>query len=46
VTIITRSDGSTQVAYDGAPLYTYAGDGKAGDANGQGSGGAWFVAAP
>jgi predicted lipoprotein with Yx(FWY)xxD motif len=46
VTITTRADGSKQVAYNGAPLYTFAGDQKAGDANGQGSGGNWFVAAP
>jgi predicted lipoprotein with Yx(FWY)xxD motif len=29
-----RSDGSTQVSYNGWPLYTYAGDSKPGDANG------------
>jgi predicted lipoprotein with Yx(FWY)xxD motif len=31
-----RSDGTTQVTYKGHPLYTYAGDAKAGDTLGQG----------
>jgi predicted lipoprotein with Yx(FWY)xxD motif/plastocyanin len=43
---ITRDDGSTQVTYDGAPLYYYKGDQKAGDTNGQGLNGFWFVATP
>ena len=41
---ITRPDGSTQAAYDGHPLYTYAGDTAPGQANGNGknlSGGVW-----
>ncbi len=42
---ITRSDGTMQVTYMGAPLYYYAGDTKAGDVNGQGLKGVWFVAA-
>jgi predicted lipoprotein with Yx(FWY)xxD motif len=41
-----RTDGATQVTYNGAPLYYFAGDGKAGDTNGQGLNGVWFVAAP
>ncbi|HEX2697820.1 MAG TPA: hypothetical protein VHM28_08930 [Anaerolineales bacterium] len=41
--IITRTDGSTQVTYNGHPLYHYKGDHAAGDENGQGSGGVWYV---
>ena len=44
-----RSDGTTQVTYNGHPLYRYAGDNKAGDANGQGLdffGGKWYVLSP
>jgi predicted lipoprotein with Yx(FWY)xxD motif len=43
-----RSDGTTQVVYAGHPLYYYAGDGSAGDANGQGVdafGAKWYVVA-
>ena len=36
-------DGSTQVTYNGHPLYTYTGDSAAGQANGQGIGGVWFA---
>jgi predicted lipoprotein with Yx(FWY)xxD motif len=43
VSLITRDDGSQQVAYDGHPLYGYSGDMGHGDANGQGLGGVWFV---
>ena len=39
-----RPDGSTQVTYDGMPLYYFSGDSKAGDTNGQGLQGVWFVA--
>ena len=39
----TRTDGGKQVTFEGAPLYYYSGDKKAGDVNGQGIGGFWFV---
>jgi predicted lipoprotein with Yx(FWY)xxD motif len=41
-----RSDGTTQVTYNGHPLYTFFQDTKAGQTNGQGStafGAAWYV---
>ena len=41
-----RSDGGTQVTYNGHPLYTFSGDSQSGDTNGQGLtdfGGAWHV---
>ena len=43
---IKRPDGSDQVAINGQPLYYFSGDSAAGDTNGQGSNGVWFVAAP
>ncbi|MEP6758476.1 MAG: hypothetical protein ABJB55_04720 [Actinomycetota bacterium] len=39
----TRDDGTTQVTYNGHPLYIYSGDTTAGDANGEGIGGVWFA---
>ena len=39
----TRADGSTQVTYNGHPLYYYKSDSAAGDKNGQGVGGVWYV---
>jgi len=46
-TIITRDDGSNlQWAFHGLPLYTYSGDAAAGDVNGEGLNGIWFVARP
>ena len=41
---ITRQGGALQVTYDGRPLYNYSGDSAAGDTNGQGTNGVWFVA--
>jgi predicted lipoprotein with Yx(FWY)xxD motif len=38
--------GGRVVTYAGRPLYTYAGDTSAGTANGQGSGGTWYVVTP
>lgn len=43
---ITRTDGTTQVAYNGTPLYYYAPDKTPGDVKGQGVGNVWFVMAP
>lgn len=43
---ITRPDGSTQVTYDGHPLYLYAPDSEPGDVTGQGVGGVWWVVGP
>jgi predicted lipoprotein with Yx(FWY)xxD motif len=43
---IMRSDGTTQVTFNEMPLYTFAGDSKAGQANGQGVSGIWFVISP
>jgi predicted lipoprotein with Yx(FWY)xxD motif len=41
-----RSDGNPQVTYSGHPVYTFTGDQKAGDTNGQGVnafGASWFA---
>ena len=43
LTTATNANG-TQVQYNGHFLYTYAGDSAAGQTNGQGVGGKWFVA--
>jgi predicted lipoprotein with Yx(FWY)xxD motif len=45
-TIEREDDGSTQVTYDGLPLYTFAPDEAPGDVNGQGSGDVWYVVSP
>jgi predicted lipoprotein with Yx(FWY)xxD motif len=43
--VITRADGTTQVTYNGMPLYRFVGDKAPGDTNGQGLlNGAWSVA--
>ncbi len=45
--IITRDDGATlQWAFKGLPLYTFSGDANAGEVNGDGLGGTWYVARP
>ncbi|GJM38694.1 MAG: hypothetical protein DHS20C19_20610 [Acidimicrobiales bacterium] len=44
--IVDRGDGTYQLAAGSWPLYRFAGDGAAGDINGQGVGGVWFLAAP
>lgn len=46
LTTFARADGTLQIAYNGAPLYYFAKDTQPGDTNGQGLGGAWFVAKP
>ncbi len=44
--IITRDDGSNQLAYKDKPLYLFVRDEKPGDTTGEGRGYAWFVARP
>lgn len=44
--VVERADGTFQLRAGVWPLYRFAGDGAAGDVNGQGSGDAWFAAAP
>ena len=46
VATFTRDDGKTQVTINGLPLYYFAGDTSAGQTNGQGIGGKWYVASP
>ena len=43
---LARTDGTTQVTYDGRPLYFYVGDSAAGDVTGDGLGEVWHVARP
>lgn len=43
LSIITRDDGSKQIAMSGKPLYFYIADQKAGDVTGDGSGGVWHA---
>lgn len=45
ITTITRADGTTQVAYNGQPLYFYSGDTSSNDTKGQGLDG-FHVAKP
>lgn len=41
--VLTRADGSKQLAHGGRPLYTFIKDKKAGDRTGDGVGGVWHV---
>ena len=43
---ITEISTSQQIVVNGRPIYTFAGDSKAGDTNGQGIGGVWYVVSP
>jgi predicted lipoprotein with Yx(FWY)xxD motif len=43
---LTRSDGTVQVTYNGAPLYFYVDDHGAGDTNGVGVSQSWSAATP
>jgi predicted lipoprotein with Yx(FWY)xxD motif len=43
IAMIVRTDGSKQFAWDGKPLYYYAGDAKPGDLTGDGIGGIWHI---
>jgi predicted lipoprotein with Yx(FWY)xxD motif len=42
-TVVARPDGKQQLKAGKWPLYLFSGDSAAGDVNGQGSGGVWFV---
>ncbi len=44
--VTSRPDGSYQLKAGSWPLYRFSGDSAAGDTNGQGSGGVWFVVTP
>ena len=44
--LVTRNDGSTQLAYKGKPLYYWAKDAKPGDRTGDGVTQAWHTARP
>ncbi len=44
--LVDRPDGTKQLKAGKWPLYYFSGDTAAGEANGQGSGGIWFVLAP
>jgi predicted lipoprotein with Yx(FWY)xxD motif len=44
--VVSRPDGSHQLRAGKWSLYRYAGDATAGETNGQGSGGVWFVVTP
>jgi predicted lipoprotein with Yx(FWY)xxD motif len=44
--VFDRPDGVKQQTIDCWPLYTFSGDNKPGDANGQGVGGTWYAVSP
>ncbi|OEJ35529.1 SCO0930 family lipoprotein [Streptomyces subrutilus] len=44
--VLDRPDGKKQQTVDCWPVYTFAGDNKPGDINGQGVGGTWYAVAP
>jgi predicted lipoprotein with Yx(FWY)xxD motif len=44
--VLKRPDGTYQVTYGGLGLYLYAGDKKAGDANGEALESSWFAISP
>ncbi|MDR3576062.1 MAG: hypothetical protein P4L50_19525 [Anaerolineaceae bacterium] len=46
VGVIKRADGTLQATYNNAPLYRYIQDQKAGDVNGQGLNGNWYLVSP
>jgi predicted lipoprotein with Yx(FWY)xxD motif len=49
VATTARPDGSSQLTYNGHPLYTFVNDKKPGDTNGEGInafGGSWFAVSP
>ena len=43
---ITRDDGTKQLTLNGVPVYTFSGDSKAGDVNGQNYLNLWWVVSP
>ena len=43
---IQRDGGTTQITYNGHPLYTFRKDSAPGDINGQGVNGTWYVVSP
>lgn len=44
--VTARTDGSTQVTYNGWPLYYFAKDKQPGDTTGQGVGTVWYLVSP
>jgi predicted lipoprotein with Yx(FWY)xxD motif len=43
LSVITRDDGTKELAYNGQPLYYYSKDSAPGDTNGQGVGSVWYT---